>query len=49
MLQIKDLIDISRGQGHLFGPISLPLDLAAGRCVEVDAGKTRKLVEAARN
>jgi 23S rRNA pseudouridine2605 synthase len=26
-----------------FGPISLPLDLPPGRCVELDAGKTQKL------
>jgi len=31
-----------------FGPISLPLDLAAGRCMEVDAGGTRHLMQAAR-
>ena len=31
-----------------FGPIPLPLDLAPGRCVEVDAGNTQRLVQAAR-
>ena len=32
-----------------FGPIPLPLDLAAGRCVEVDALRTRNLIQAARS
>ncbi len=32
-----------------FGPISLPLDLAAGRCIEVDSVRTRNLIQAARS
>ena len=32
-----------------FGPISLPLDLAAGRCIEVDAARTQSLLQAVRN
>ncbi len=40
---------VSRLMRVRFGPIFLPLDLAAGRCIEVDARKTRDLLLAARN
>ena len=39
---------VSRLTRVRFGPISLPLDLPPGRCVELDAGKTRILLETAR-
>lgn len=32
-----------------FGPVSLPLELAPGRWIEVDAGKTQNLIHMARN
>ena len=38
---------VSRLMRVRFGPISLPLDLAPGRCVEVDAGKAQNLFHAA--
>lgn len=40
---------VSRLMRVRFGPIALPLDLPPGRCVEVDAGKTRDLIQTARN
>lgn len=39
---------VSRLMRVRFGPVSLPLDLPAGRCIEVDAGKTRDLMQATR-
>ena len=40
---------VSRLMRVRFGPISLPLDLPPGRCVEVEASKTRDLLQTARN
>jgi 23S rRNA pseudouridine2605 synthase len=40
---------VSRLMRVRFGSISLPLDLAPGRCVEIDAAATQNLVQAARN
>ena len=39
---------VSRLMRVRFGPISLPLDLAPGRCTEVDAARTRGLIQAVR-
>jgi len=39
---------VSRLMRVRFGPISLPLDLPPGRCVEVDADKTQNLIQTAR-
>ena len=40
---------VSRLMRVRFGPISLPLDLPPGRCIEIDAGKRQNLIQAARN
>lgn len=40
---------VSRLMRVRFGPISLPLDLPPGRCVEIEASKTRDLIQTARN
>jgi len=39
---------VSRLMRVRFGPISLPLDLPPGRCVEVDAGETQDLLQTVR-
>ena len=36
---------VSRLMRVRFGPISLPLDLPPGRCIEVDSARTRELVQ----
>ena len=40
---------VSRLMRVRFGPISLPLHLPPGRCVEVDASRTQNLIQTARN
>ena len=40
---------VSRLMRVRFGPVSLPLDLPPGRCVEVDAGRTQQLIRTAQN
>jgi 23S rRNA pseudouridine2605 synthase len=39
---------VSRLMRVRFGPVSLPLDLPPGKCVELDAGRTRELLRASR-
>ena len=40
---------VSRLMRVRFGPVTLPLDLPPGRCVELDAAQTRNLMQTARH